>query len=507
MIRASRFLKNVTSNYVVTTVDAAIFILLTPFIVHSLGVEIYAVWVILQTIGFYLDFLDFGVPDAQVRQHAVLVRRKDRTGLSRLNGTVFAIYLAAGFVAVLAATTIALLPTRELFDIPASASAQYAAVLLLIGLTVAISFIETGIDGIFEGYQRYDLMNVVHLVAAILAAVAVFLSLAAGFGIVALALVVFAETALSALAKYFIVRRSFPTESQPRLAFDRETWRSIRGYSLWSCLDEFVTEGTAQFDRIFIPILLTSALVTPYSLIVALAAAIFVLAEPITDTFLPMASSRYNDSNRNAMTAFMLRGTRLVTIVTLPVTIVIVFFGQAILDLWIGAEYTSLHPTVLWFTAANFFFSTYLWTSLNALMGAGKVRLIFRLSLVEVALVLVLILSLVPLLGLPGLALAGLIGNVTTGVILFLPAACRLTTLGTVDFLMRSLLPQLLAAIPGLVVALGLARWFSPASWAETIAVVMVSGTATLASLLFLGVSRHDRARYYVTVRRLVGLG
>ncbi len=506
MTRASRFLKNVTSNYVVTGVDILIFVLLTPFIVHRLGLEHYAVWVILQSIGFYLDFFDIGVPDAQVRQHSSLLKKKDPQAVSRLLGTVFVIYLAAAAAALLAAAGLAMLPTVDWLDIPESAADLYVPVLLLIGLTAAFSFVETGIDGIFEGYQRYDAANAIDLVFTVLSALAVVWALAAGFGLIALALIACVETLLSAATKYVAVRRMFPEEAHPRLGFDAATWRSIRSFSIWTSLDEFVTEGTAQFDRILIPILLASALVTPYSLVVALAAAIFALAQPITDTFLPIASARHQESDRHAMTAFLLRGTRLVTMATLPVTIVVVFFGQPILNLWVGEEYTTLHPTVLWFTAANFFFSTYLWTSLNVLTGAGAVKQIFRMSVFEVLLVLALILSLVPFFALPGLALAGLVANVLTGVFLFIPAACRLTTLRTRAFVGSSLVPHLLAATPAVIVAWLLSRWLDPTTWFETLAAAAVTALVALLSLLFFGTTPRDRARYYITVCRLAGL-
>ena len=505
MSRSSQFLRNVTSNYVVTGVDAVVFILLTPFVVHSLGIELYAVWVILQTLGNYLDFFDLGVPDAQIRWHARLHRKGDSEGLARLQGTVFVLYLVAGALAILTSIAIAILPTQQWLDVPKSASEDFVVVLLLVGLTAAFSFLETGFDGIFEGYQRYDLANAIHLVSAIVSAVLVVAALAGGFGIVALAVIACLDAAFSAAAKLIVAKRIFPPQSAPRLKFDRPTWQAIKSFSLWNCLDEFLTEGTAQFDRLLIPILLASALLTPYSLVVALAAAIFLLAEPITDTFLPIAASRHQDRNPQVMTTFLLRGTKLVTIATLPATFVVLFFGQPILNLWIGEAYTILHPSVLWFTATNFFFSTYLWTSLNVLMGAGDMKRLFRLSVVEIALVLALILLLVPKLALPGLALAGMIANIVTGLFLFIPAACKFTTLRPIEFVSRSLLPLMAASIPGLLTAWFLSHWLAPTTWAMTLVAIISTGVVTLGSLLLLGTTPRERARYYVTAARIVG--
>jgi O-antigen/teichoic acid export membrane protein len=379
-------------------------------------------------------------------------------------------------------------------------------VLFLIGLTAVVSFLETGLDGIFEGYQRYDLINAVDIVFSVLAALATVAVLAAGYGLVSLAIIALLDTMLRVVSKMIVAARVFPVEAQPRLGFDRASWRSIKSYSLWNSLNDFVTEGTAQFDRILIPLLLTSALVTPYSLVVALAAAIFLLAEPITDTFLPIASARHNTNDRLGLTAFLLRGTRLVTLMTLPVAVIVVFFGEAILDLWVGSEYTDVSVTVLWFTAANFFFSTYLWTSLNVLMGAGEIKRIFWISVAEVVLVLALIVSLVPVMGLPGLALAGLIANVVTGVFLFIPAACQKTTFQPFEFLTKSLPPLLLAVLPGVITAWSLSNRLDLSSWASTALAVAATGSVSMASLLIFGTTRREKLRYFVVFRRITGL-
>jgi O-antigen/teichoic acid export membrane protein len=159
----SRFLRNVSSNYAVAAVHAALLLAVTPFVVDRLGASHYAVWIIVQTIGYFLGFLDLGLADAQVRQHARLAARGASRDLPRLHGTVLTVLAGAGLVAILLAAGIALLPSAALLDIPGTARDHYAALLLLVGVAAAAAMLDTGFDGIFEGHQRYDLMNLVNL--------------------------------------------------------------------------------------------------------------------------------------------------------------------------------------------------------------------------------------------------------------------------------------------------------------------------------------------------------
>lgn len=506
MNAALRLLRNISSNYARAGVEGVILIVLTPLIVQTLGPAVYAVWVIVQTLAYYLGFLDLGVADAQVQRHSLLLAQGRGRDLGRLHGTVLMFFLGAGVVAVAIAALLAALPTGSLFDVPVEVRESYALALLLAGFAVLVSFAGSALNGLYEGYQRYDLLNAVGIAVAVVEAVVIYAVLAAGYGLVGLALVKLGGEALRAVAKLAVAARAFPRDALPRLRFDLETWRSIRSYSLWNSLNDIVTEGTAHLDKLLIPILLASALVTPYSLVVMLAAVIFLVAEPITEPYFPLAASRHGKRDAVAMGMLLVRGTKLVNVATLPTLAVVLCFGDAILDLWIGPEYTDVAPAVLWLTAVNFYMSTHSWTALAVLLGTAHVRQVFWTSVIEVGSVLVLILLLVPQLGLTGLALAALIGNVTVGLAGIVARACRLAEVALWPFLRTTLLRPAAAAAPGLVLGVWLAREVALDTW-----LVVAVGAAAVGLVTFVGVaavstSRWERARYFAAARRLATL-
>lgn len=498
-------LRNVMSNYLGVIVHGLILILLTPFVVRELGTSLYAVWIIVETLCHYLGFFDLGVGDAQVQRHAVLSARHQTSALRTLHGTVLVLFLAAGAAAVVLATVVSVLPSAELLDIPPDAHDLYAWVLRLAALAVLFSFLEAAADGIFEGHQRYDLMNAVDIGVAVLGAIAIVAVLTLGYGLLGLASVRAAESALAAAGKWITVRRVFPPTSWPKLGFDRDAWRAIRGFSLWNSLNEIVTEGTAQLDKLVIPIVLASALVTPYSLIVTVAALVFVVAEPITETVFPLAASRHGKGDTAALGVVLERSSKLVNTVTWPTAIVLLCFGTAILDLWIGTEYTNADPRVLWFTVLSFFLSTYFWSALAVLMGSGHVKRIFWTSVLEVAIVLALILALTPGLGLAGLALAALLGNALIGFGCFVAQACTLVESKLLPFVWKSLARPVIGGLPALVLGVWLARNVDLSGWAATGACAAATGLTALLGIAWLTTSRWERARYAAIARRILG--
>jgi O-antigen/teichoic acid export membrane protein len=397
---------------------------------------------------------------------------------------------------------LAAVSSGDWFDVPAALSGEYFAALLLAAGAALFFFLETGADGIYEGYQRFDLMNWLNIALSLLEAVATVLVLFGGFGLVGIALVRLVRAMLGPVVKLVAVRFRLPRGSLPALKFDHDAWRSIRSFSLWNSLNDIVTEGTAHLDKLVIAALLASALVTPYSLVVTLAAAVFLVAEPITDTFFPIAATRHGLRDRAATAALMSRGTKLTISASLPVAVVILCFGDRILDLWIGEEFTDVAPAVLWFTTVNFFFSTYIWTALSILMGAGLARWVFWVSVLEVASILVMIVALVPTFGLPGLALAALLGNVAIGYVFFVRRACNISALAPARFVWSTLLRPVMACLPALAVGAWITATLRPDRWIEMFPAAALVAIGVFLSVYTVVMSPWEKRRYRATLRR-----
>ena len=60
MSRSSVILRNVASNWVGFAVNAAVTLVLTPFVLHELGSARYGIWILTSSIIGYYGLLDLG---------------------------------------------------------------------------------------------------------------------------------------------------------------------------------------------------------------------------------------------------------------------------------------------------------------------------------------------------------------------------------------------------------------------------------------------------------------
>src|SRR5262245_46960006 len=156
----ARVIRNIASNWFGFAADSAVAFLLTPFLIHRLGMEIYGVWILIGALAGYLGMLDFGLRGSVGRFVAFHRGRGDREAiLNTINTAVFSLVAlgAIGFCIV----AVTALNLEHLFEIPPEHLGQARWALLLVGMQLGAALPLCAFDGILWGHERFDLMNLV----------------------------------------------------------------------------------------------------------------------------------------------------------------------------------------------------------------------------------------------------------------------------------------------------------------------------------------------------------
>jgi O-antigen/teichoic acid export membrane protein len=129
---------------------------LSPFYVHRLGDSAYGVWVLISSAVGYMALLDFGLRGAIVQFIAKSHASADHENASSALSGAFLIRLAICGVIVLASVGLALLINR-VFQIPPELQGQASVVMVLTGLTLAITLA----CGVFGGVLFHSIRRAV----------------------------------------------------------------------------------------------------------------------------------------------------------------------------------------------------------------------------------------------------------------------------------------------------------------------------------------------------------
>jgi O-antigen/teichoic acid export membrane protein len=473
--------RNISWRYVEAGVKLVVYFFLTPFVIEHLGTTGFGLWVLLNAILFYLRFLDFGFYNALVKYFAEYSSRGRWRLVNGLIGTTASVLLLAGSAALLLSAVVAFLLLPHAFDVPAEHLREVQFATVLLGLDLLFAFPAAVLRAVLEGAQRFDALARVSIGVTLAGAAATAVTLSTGYGILALVTIEIAGTFVTAALHWSCVRRHVP---QARVAPGRlggRFFRRIRGYSTWTSLNEVLAEGSAEVEKLLVPIFLGISLLTPYTLICTVAAVIFLAIEPVTDVLFPLSAAYDANGNRERLRDVLVRGTKIVMAISLPLAVAVGAYGEAFIVAWVGAEHVSIPANVLPMVVASFAVTAFVLTCTTILLALGKAREVFWMGIAELGIAVALLIASVPRFELQGLAGSLLVSNLLVSFLWIVPATCRALEQGLSGFLTASLLRPALAALP-----MALAIPFLDAQL-PAMSLLWLAAKATIAGMIFLG--------------------
>jgi O-antigen/teichoic acid export membrane protein len=182
------------------------------------------------------------------------------------------------------------------------------------------------------------------------------------------------------------------------------------------------------------------SLLTPYSLICSVSAVIFLAVEPITDTFFPLSSAYHAGADMERLRRLLLRGTKFVAAISLPLAVAVVAYGSEFIRLWIGEDHVTIPAGVAPLVVISFAVTAFILTGTTILLALARVKQVFWMGICELALAVALVLVAVPSLGLRGLAGSLMSANILITFLWIVPYVCRLVSQSIPEFLFQALM-------------------------------------------------------------------
>jgi O-antigen/teichoic acid export membrane protein len=398
-----RFKRNVVSNWSAFLFTAVVAFFLSPFVVRSLGNSEYGAWVLLGSLVGYMGLLDLGVRGAVTRFIAKFHAEGDHHQSSQLASSAFFIFCISGLIATVVAVFLAVVVVPA-FRIPEELIAKAKVVVIIGGVTIAVTLINGVFEGIIVGRQRFDYTSRLTIAAEGLRAVLVVLALRAGEGLIALAIIQLGIGALRASAAYVIGRRLYP-EAQIRFAhWDRQSVRMIFSFSIYVVFLQASGTIIAYTDSLVISAFLPIGLLTFFAIAVNLTTYARAIVRGISFTLMPMSSALEAQGKIPELRRIILKSARLSTLVILPIVITFIIRGGSFIGLWMGPKYAELSGHVLWILAIGLAAHGGFGSVASTMYGLNRHKDLIPIFLTEAVVNLALSIWLVQTMGIIGVA-------------------------------------------------------------------------------------------------------
>ncbi len=415
---------------------------LMPYVIHTIGDQSYGTWVFLNAVAGYTGLLYLGFGETISKYVSQHYARQEWDRLNAVVSGICAAYSVSGGIAIVGAVVFAAV-APWMGDWEGQSIVEVQGVIVVLGLSAALSIIGSVNGGVLYGIQRFDLERGI-LIAGTLTKLGLTLFFLSGqYSLMTLALVFLVHTALEQGLYFVVARRLVPTLRIRRRYIKWSVVKDSYGFAALSGVGLVASKLIYDTDFIVIGFALGNAAIVPYAIGSRLCAMIRQPIMQVGEVFLPRASELNARADGDILRSLVCRGMGIAFLMSAGLFIGGCYFGSAMIEVWMGEGYSQSQLVFLVLIGAQIAAAPSGILHM-VLVGIGDVRVPSLLRLAQAVLNLGLSLLLVKPFGVVGVALGTMIPILIIDLAVLIPYGVRRLEMSAGHFLKRSVAPHLL---------------------------------------------------------------
>lgn len=479
--------RSLASSWIGLALAIVIGLCIAPFVVHTLGADVYGLWAFVISFTSQFVIFDLGAREAIVSFVAQFRHAGDDEALCETasSGALFFFLAgAAAFVLMLCALPF----LGELAAIPPNHLATVRLIFIIAALDTAIEIALGLFDAILAGSERYDVMTGLNITRLIVNAVTLWIVLTLGFGLIGLALTTLILRLGQRVATWALCHRYNPNLLITPQRVTRRTLKRIGSFSAGASVIHVSHRLIHRVDTLVAGFFLGPVAVTSYAIPVILIDQFRMFAESGNGILTPRFSRLHAAQDPETTKLLLLRWSRFSFLLALAIGSPLIVTGGDFLRLWMGPAFPeSTNILVLltlpyYLTLPSMVFTYYLYATNRHALNA-------RIMALEATLNLIFSLVLVRTYGLSGIALGTLIPAVFCRGVLVPVRATQLGVATLSEYVRASFTSCLPLAAAHLGLLLCLRFWIGAESWLTftTCNIVAFAGLLGATWIFYLG--------------------
>ena len=329
--------------------------IMTPLILHKIGVGGYGTWAVFLAINGLTSLADLGLVGTVSKFVAEYHARRDFGALARLLNSGLALFLLLAFVIGTALWGLAPWLASLLFRGSTIGHIEVVSLFRFFLIVIAANILTVLFSSVTSGLQRRDLTNMVSAANVFLSALFGGILLLKGWGLRGLVYGYIGSGILTVAAYVVIVRALLPQVVPNPMRFDRTEGRKMFGFSLRLYVTQAAVAVHNQVEKVFLAILVGVGAAGWYDIAsdvaLKLRGAIGLMLTPV----LPAASELSALGDEHRLKELYYRTHKYLALIGVPAVCFVAAPSSRIVSLWLGPNFRmiALPWTVL--LLVNFF--------------------------------------------------------------------------------------------------------------------------------------------------------
>ena len=340
----SQIKKGALLNYANIFLSNIVGLLLTPFIIRSLGNSEFGLYNLIGSFVGYISVLDFGLNNTIVRFVSKYRATKDKHNEENFLATAFLIYGVISFLVVIVGT-VCYFNIDSIFDQSLTATEIDRAKIMfaILIFNLAITLPGGAFSGICFGYESFVFPKGVNIIRYIIRSLLIIVLLTNGGKAIAMVIL---DTALNliiiAVNALFVFRK---LKVRVKLhQFNTALVKTIFSYSVWIFISALISQFQWKVGQMVLGVVTNTTVVAIFAVGIILGTYYGAFSSAISSVFLPRATQMsVNKATGEQLTDMMIKIGRISLIVLLYILGAFLLYGKQFVYLWVGETYNNAY--------------------------------------------------------------------------------------------------------------------------------------------------------------------
>ena len=348
----------VVLSYVLMIFEVLSTLLLTPFIIRTLGQAEYGVYKLSAAITAYLLLLDLGVGNAIIRYIAKYRFDNNKLQAKKFLGVATIYYMAIAVIAIAAGgVLVAVFPNAFSKGLSAEEIKLGQKLLIITMINAAVTLGTAAYNNVIIAYEKYTISKGASIIQIILRMLLTYIALKMNMGSIGIVAVNLAMTVLCRL--YFVVYVVFKIKLAPMFSGISVPFvKEIVVYSSWILLQMIATQLNSSVDQILIGSIVrdSAVILAVYGVGTQIVQYFQSIGSAFTGILMPGVVKMVEcNATGEQLTEEMIKIGRIIFMFLMIIFIGFAVCGKNFVVLWAGAENEQAYVVTLILMAAYIF--------------------------------------------------------------------------------------------------------------------------------------------------------
>ena len=373
--------RNALWGFLAQILPMAVALFTIPWLIRGLGVERFGILALAWLVVGYFSVFDLGLGRALTKVVAEKLGKGEDAEIPTLVWTGLALMLAFGLAGTVVVAALSPWLVGDVLKIPPDLRAETLRSFLLLAFFIPVVIVISGLRGILEAYQRFNLIARVSIPTGVYTYLGPLFVLPFSNDLPVVVAMLVAGRVVACFAYLAFCLQAAP-DLRANVGLDRSKVRQLIAFGGWLTVTNIVAPFMVYLDRFLIGALISVAAVayyvTPYDVVTRL----WLISGTVAGVLFPAFAASFHVDRRRLVLLYG-KGLKYVYLALFPVVVCIVGLAHEGLHFWLGEEFASHSDRVLQWLAAGVLFNAIGGISSTLLQGAGRPDIQAKLHLLE----------------------------------------------------------------------------------------------------------------------------